>query len=186
MKRFLFLALALFTIHCSLFTLDVSAQSRTNRLTRPCPGSTTPATVSIAVGGNIAITPCASGTVTINGTRIPQGVKVYRALLTQDATDAPVVTVLENSLGGTVVWTRASAGFYKGTLAGAFPLSKTQTFISQYSPSTAGDFSLFEFWGNDDAGDVRVTTRDVDLTANTATLTDGMLARASVKILVYP
>ena len=31
------------------------------------------------------------------------GVKVYRALLTQTNTDAPVATVLENTMGGTVV-----------------------------------------------------------------------------------
>lgn len=51
--------------------------------------------------------------------------KVYTALLTQSGTDAPVATVLENTLGGTVVWTRDFAGVYSGTLSNAFPASKT-------------------------------------------------------------
>ena len=56
---------------------------------------------------------------------------VYTALLTQTGTNAPVATVLENTLGGTVVWTRDSAGFYTGTLAGAFTVSKTIGFATQ-------------------------------------------------------
>lgn len=51
--------------------------------------------------------------------------KKYVALLTQSGTDAPVATVLENSLGGTVVWTRNDVGVYIGTLAGAFTANKT-------------------------------------------------------------
>lgn len=51
--------------------------------------------------------------------------KVYTALLNQTGTNAPVATVLENTLGGTVVWTRNSPGLYIATLIGAFPLGKT-------------------------------------------------------------
>lgn len=54
--------------------------------------------------------------------------KVYTALLTQTGTNAPVATVLENTLGGDIVWTRDSAGYYIGTLTGEFLLNKT--FIS--------------------------------------------------------
>lgn len=53
------------------------------------------------------------------------GVKRYVALLTQTGTDAPVATVLENSLGGTVVWSYDTIGSYTATLAGAFGQSKT-------------------------------------------------------------
>ncbi len=52
------------------------------------------------------------------------GYKVYAALLTQSGTSAPVATVLQNTLGGTVVWTRNDAGDYTGTLAGAFTAGK--------------------------------------------------------------
>ena len=54
----------------------------------------------------------------------------YVALLTQTGTDAPVATVLENTLGGTVVWTYDSVGYYIGTLAGAFAADKTAMDIS--------------------------------------------------------
>ena len=49
------------------------------------------------------------------------GIKVYRATLSQTSTDAPIATVLENTLGGELVWTRSAVGSYLGTLAGAFP-----------------------------------------------------------------
>lgn len=46
--------------------------------------------------------------------------KVYTALLSQSGTEAPVAVELENTLGGTVVWTRSGIGTYVGTLTGAF------------------------------------------------------------------
>lgn len=51
--------------------------------------------------------------------------KVYVALLTQSGTDAPVATVLKNTLGGVPVWTYGGVGIYDVTLADAFPTSKT-------------------------------------------------------------
>lgn len=47
--------------------------------------------------------------------------KVYTALLSQSGTSAPTATVLENTLGGTLVWTRTGVGGYDGTLTGVFP-----------------------------------------------------------------
>lgn len=55
---------------------------------------------------------------------------VYTALLSQSGTDAPTVFVLQNTLGGPVVWTRDSPGVYHGTLAGAFTANKTWPTIS--------------------------------------------------------
>jgi hypothetical protein len=50
--------------------------------------------------------------------------KVYTALLTQTGTNAPVATVLENTIGN-IVWSYDSAGTYFGTLSGAFTANKT-------------------------------------------------------------
>jgi len=51
--------------------------------------------------------------------------KVYTALLTQSGTDAPIATVLENTLGD-IVWSRGeTAGIYFATLSGAFTVNKT-------------------------------------------------------------
>lgn len=51
--------------------------------------------------------------------------KVYTALLNQSGTDAPIATVLENTLGGTVVWSYEDVGVYRANLAGAFTENKT-------------------------------------------------------------
>jgi hypothetical protein len=53
------------------------------------------------------------------------GGKRYVALLAQSDEDAPVVTVLENTLGGAIVWTRQGYACYRATLTGAFPTGKT-------------------------------------------------------------
>jgi len=52
------------------------------------------------------------------------GVKRYKALLNQSGIDDPVATILENTLGGVPVWTRAGDGVYDCILAGAFPIDK--------------------------------------------------------------
>lgn len=59
--------------------------------------------------------------------------KVYTAVLTQSGIAAPVATVLENTLGGEVIWTRDGVGVYFGTLEGAFPSGKCVPYC-QYSP----------------------------------------------------
>ena len=69
-----------------------------------------------------------NGTIWLSNSNRPY--KVYTALLTQSGTDAPVATVLENTLGGEVVWTRDSEGFYFGTLNGVFLDNKTITLNS--------------------------------------------------------
>ena len=51
--------------------------------------------------------------------------KVYTALLTQTGTNTPVATVLENTLGGEVVWSRTRVGAYKATLFGVFTATKS-------------------------------------------------------------
>ena len=56
--------------------------------------------------------------------------KVYTALLTQEGTDAPVATILENTLGGDIVWSYFGVGTYRGTLTGAFTIDKTFTTIT--------------------------------------------------------
>lgn len=80
---------------------------------------------------------------------------VYTALLTQTGTSAPVATVLENTLGGTVVWTRESAANYIGTLAGAFPNNKVIAF-----PSSAFIFDaiMIACIGREDNNSIRVIT----------------------------
>ena len=62
--------------------------------------------------------------------------KVYTALLTQTGTNAPVATVLENTLGGTPVWDYAGTGQYYATLIGAFTVDKTTVSITMSGTAT--------------------------------------------------
>jgi hypothetical protein len=64
--------------------------------------------------------------------------KVYTALLTQTGTDAPVATVLENSLGGTPVWYRNDVGSYIIELIGAFTTNQTIILPPFNSSATGG------------------------------------------------
>ena len=66
----------------------------------------------------------------------------YVALLSQNGTAAPVATVLKNTLGGTVVWTRNVAGEYFGTLVGAFTSGKTTLFAGSESFGSGGNGAL--------------------------------------------
>jgi len=66
----------------------------------------------------------------------PEGTKMYLALLTQTGTDAPVATVLVNTLGGTVSFTRDDLGYTLITSTGLFTINKTLFFpSSSYSGS---------------------------------------------------
>lgn len=50
--------------------------------------------------------------------------KSYVAKITQLTTANPTASVYENTLGGTIVWTRQSVGSYRGTLSSAFSSGK--------------------------------------------------------------
>jgi hypothetical protein len=100
--------------------------------------------------------------------------KVYTALLTQSGTNAPTATVLENTLGGTIVWSRTSTGVYLGTLSGAFLLNKVTVF------NTNGTFQQSFQGGRSSDNAVGVNT-----TTFSGALTDGLLNGNSIEIRVY-
>jgi hypothetical protein len=105
-------------------------------------------------------------------------VKAYRALVTQSSGTAPTATVLENSLGGTVVWARSSTGTYTATLTGAF--TSTKTFIMQ--PGETGTIAAIK-------NVLAVRTSDNVVTVTTGaggTLEDSVLSSFPIEILVYP
>lgn len=108
--------------------------------------------------------------------------KVYKALLTQTGTAAPVATVLENTLGGTVVWTRTSTGYYSATLNGAFTLGKT--FILNKSGFITVDEN-FTFLIN-----TTLTANSIEISSftdyPTSAVSDNILISFPIEILVYP
>lgn len=56
--------------------------------------------------------------------------KIYKANLTQSGTNAPAATIFENTIGN-IVWTRTGIGTYRGTLTGAFSLTRTWCEIAE-------------------------------------------------------
>jgi len=100
--------------------------------------SSVTATSHVTTGGTASQFVKGDGSLTV-------GYKVYTALLTQSGTSAPVANVLENTLGGTFVWSRTSAGLYLGTLTGVFIGNKTVVFF-QSGKDVSG--SLFTYYAH--------------------------------------
>lgn len=101
--------------------------------------------------------------------------KVYRAILNQTGTSAPVATVLENTIGS-IVWSRSSQGTYLATLSGAFLANKT------YYPTFGMSDSFNRVYINrisDNA--IRVRAISEDLTTNL----DNELFNFPIEIIVY-
>lgn len=107
----------------------------------------------------------------------PEGTKMYVALLNQTGTDAPVATVLVNTLGGTVVWTYADTGQYNATLAGAFVSNKTQVYFGIRGAS-AFDID-YSFSGEDALGIASIQRSDGEHP-------DSLISGVSIQILVFP
>jgi len=122
-----------------------------------------------------------TNTTQIATTAFVQGIKpykVYTALLTQTGTSAPTATVLENTFGGTVTWTRVGTGAYLATLTGAFTTNKTAVFTTLNTPSATLNGAVFR--GNwTSANDCLFQTE------TTSGQFDGAMANASVEIRVY-
>ena len=102
---------------------------------------------------------------------------VYVALLTQTSTNAPVATVLQNTLGGTVVWTREDVGYYVGTLEGVFTVGKTWVSLTKYNTEVSVGSS-----GNWNVNNVEILQTDL---SELNTPLDGM-SKTSIEIRVYP
>ena len=103
--------------------------------------------------------------------------KVYTALLTQTGTNAPVATVLENTLGGTIVWTRNNTGQYNGTLTNAFTTDKTWVGIMGIGTLTQYTAAMSAYRQNVDV--VRI---DTTLAGG---FTDAMMTSVPIEIRVY-
>jgi outer membrane lipoprotein SlyB len=102
--------------------------------------------------------------------------------LTQSGTDAPVATVLENTLGGTVVWTRDGAGNYTATLAGAFTDNKTLITTQNYwDISNYVAITIFR----NDSDTINVQSTDVS-TFSSPSMADSLISSVAIEILVYP
>ena len=102
------------------------------------------------------------------------GYTVYTALLNQIGTAAPVATILQNTTGGTIIWTRTITGEYTATIANAlFTLNKTLVFINNGDGLHQGQ-GVAPSW-------ISPTTT----TINIDTFSDGALINGAIEIRVY-
>lgn len=95
-----------------LAAIPTFGQSRTNRLYRPCPGSTTPAVIEVQRDGDIDMVPCSGRSVLVNGSNIAGGVQsVTLAASQNNLTVGPSLIVrFDNSTGGLLNVTGLAAG----------------------------------------------------------------------------
>jgi hypothetical protein len=100
------------------------------------------------------------------------GYTVYVALLTQaGAVNPPVATILQNTTGGTITWTRTAPGAYTATIATSlFTLNKTMVFINGGSATATANIE----WASP-----TTTTVTIDTTV------DSVLTGASIEIRIY-
>ena len=100
------------------------------------------------------------------------GYTVYTALLTQaGAANPPVATILQNTTGGTITWTRTAPGAYTATIATSlFTLNKTMVFINGGSATATANIE----WASP-----TTTTVTIDTTV------DSVLTGASIEIRIY-
>ena len=102
------------------------------------------------------------------------GYTVYTALLTQAGTAAPVATILQNTTGGTLVWTRQSAGNYTVTASTAlFTVNKTIVFGNQGNAAISNPI----VWNR--ASDTAITLSGISLSGN------DKLVNGSFEIRIY-
>lgn len=112
----------------------------------------------------------------------PNAPKVYKALLTQTGTSAPVATVLENTLGGTVVWTRNGPGQYTGTLSGVFTNNKTCIFIQGSNDGDTSSATIYDRAYRSSVNEITLVTVSLDPISNADSIMNG----TSLLIEVYP
>lgn len=100
----------------------------------------------------------------------------YVALIDQTATGNPTATVMENTTGGTIAWTRDGVGDYTATLSGAtFDLDKTLCLVTK-GVESPGIIRCFR------NSDTVLKLQNYD-TSGSAT---DILTRASLEIRIYP
>lgn len=134
-------------------------------------------TNSVIIGG-ASMSATQSNTVYVPDLNISgtvNGVKKYAATLIQVGTASPTAKVLENTFGGTLVWSYFSIGRYRATLSGAFTTDKTIILLGHSDSSS----QMSAYW-------VDTSTIEVNTGNFTAALANDFLYDSGIEIRVYP
>lgn len=103
--------------------------------------------------------------------------KVYTALLTQSGKNAPVAIVLENTLGGDIIYGWESEGMFTGTLSGVFTNSKTTFSLSNSSVNSNAIMKSYYNTSNDFYIETSIASTEIG--------TDALLLNTMIEIRVY-
>ena len=98
---------------------------------------------------------------------------IYKAIITQTGTAAPVATILENSLNTNVIWTRVAVGSYAGTLEGGEFNASTFVLATIASPGA------FLIYGTTSGSDIKIATKDA------AGVAVDLVGTAYIEVQVY-
>jgi len=114
--------------------------------------------------------------------------KKYVANLTQTGTSAPTVSVLENTLGGTLVWTYSAVGEYTATLAGLFPDADKVAIIPGLGSYLTGTYPAIDANYTTISGyvDTANTIKLVTINNLTNAAENALLVKTTIEIRVYP
>ncbi len=132
------------------------------------------------VGDKMQIAPEGVGTTQLIDASVTPAKLAYKewvGFLSQAGTADPTPTILSNTLGGTVTWTRIGTGAYRGTLTGLMTLGKTIVFVS-------GALTVGLFYGVASTSSADYVT--VYTTNYTGTGIDAVMSNHAVMIRVYP
>ena len=103
------------------------------------------------------------------------GPKVYVATFSQSGTDAPVVTILDNTIGD-IIWNRSGSGDYRGYLDNAFITFPTIVFSFGFD----NDVIRYGFIEKIGDGEIRLVTKDKDFNWQ-----DDLLSNTLIEFKVY-
>ena len=104
------------------------------------------------------------------------GPKVYAGVFNQSGTDAPTVTILDNTIGN-IIWAYDDTGSYYGYLDNAFINFPTIAFSFGFENDSV-KYGTIEKIGD---GQIRLITKDTDFNRQ-----NGFLNNTLIEFKVYP
>lgn len=117
----------------------------------------------------------------------PSGKKVYKALLAQNGTNAPVATVLENTLGEGITWIYNAPGYYAGIMPTAVDANVNNTFVQCTNTNSGGlDHVNINAAYYVEDGFIYLTTYLNNVASNDVLSNQDGYNRTSIIIEVYP
>ena len=111
----------------------------------------------------------------LTGLQLRNGIKTYKAILTQTGTSAPTATVFINTLSGTPTFSYIGVGSYELTLNSEFPANKVSIIANNF-PNDG-----FVETYRKDADDIVIRTYNKSLA-----VTNGVLSETTILIEVHP